>query len=54
MANVGPARGPIIGLSGTFQTLPDTANRFLTIGMLMGRLELFAVLILFSPQFWRA
>ncbi len=54
MANVGPALGPIIGPTGTFQTLPDTAKWFLTIGMLMGRLELFAVLVLFSPQFWRA
>ncbi len=54
MANVGPALGPTIGPTGTFQTLPDTAKWFLTMGMLLGRLELFAVLILFSPQFWRA
>ena len=54
ISNVGPALGPIIGPSGTFQSLPDSAKWFLTIGMLMGRLEIFAVLILFSPQFWRA
>lgn len=54
ISNVGPALGPIIGPTGTFQSLPDTAKWFLSIGMLMGRLELFAVLILFSPQFWRA
>jgi len=54
ISNVGPALGPIIGPTGTFQPLPDTAKWFLSIGMLMGRLELFAVLILFSPQFWRA
>lgn len=54
IANVGPALGPIIGPTGTFQPLPDTAKWFLSMGMLMGRLELFAVLILFSPQFWRA
>ena len=54
ISNVGPALGPVIGPMGTFQTLPDAAKWFLTVGMLMGRLEIFAVLILFSPQFWRA
>ncbi len=54
ISNVGPALGPTIGPTGTFQSLPDTAKWFLSIGMLMGRLELFAVLILFSPGFWRA
>ena len=52
MANVGPALGPIIGPSGTFQELPDVSKWLLTIGMLLGRLELFAVLVLFSPKFW--
>ena len=52
MANVGPALGPIIGPSGTFQELPDTAKWLLTFGMLLGRLELYAVLVLFSPKFW--
>ncbi|PCI49281.1 MAG: potassium transporter TrkH [Alphaproteobacteria bacterium] len=54
ISNVGPALGPTIGPTGTFQTLPDTAKWLLSIGMLMGRLEIFAVLILFSPQFWKA
>lgn len=53
IANVGPAMGPIIGPSGTFQSLPDGAKWMLTFGMLLGRLELFAVLVLFSPHFWR-
>lgn len=52
MANVGPALGPIIGPSGTFQELPDVSKWLLTFGMLLGRLELFAVLVLFSPKFW--
>ena len=52
MANVGPALGPIIGPSGTFQELPDVAKWLLTFGMLLGRLELFAVLVLLSPKFW--
>ncbi len=54
ISNVGPALGPTIGPTGTFQSLPDTAKWLLSMGMLMGRLELFAVLILFSPGFWRA
>ncbi|MBL4601274.1 MAG: TrkH family potassium uptake protein [Emcibacteraceae bacterium] len=52
MANVGPALGPIIGPSGTFQELPDISKWLLAFGMLLGRLELFAVLVLFSPKFW--
>ena len=53
MANVGPALGSTIGPAGTFQSLPDAAKWFLTFGMLLGRLELFAVLVLFSPHFWK-
>ncbi|VAV89517.1 Trk potassium uptake system protein TrkH [hydrothermal vent metagenome] len=53
MANVGPGVGELIGPAGNFQTLPDTAKWLLSFGMLLGRLELFAVLVLFSPQFWR-
>jgi len=54
IANVGPALGPTIGPSGTFAPLPDAAKWVLSIGMLLGRLELFTVLVLFSPAFWRA
>jgi trk system potassium uptake protein len=54
IANVGPALGPTIGPSGTFAPLPDAAKWTLSIGMLLGRLELFTVLVLFSPAFWRA
>lgn len=53
MANVGPGLGPIIGPSGTFAPLPDAAKYILCFAMIAGRLELFTVLVLFSPQFWR-
>ncbi len=53
ISNVGPGLGDIIGPSGTFQPLPDSAKWILCAGMLLGRLELFTVLVLFSPQFWR-
>lgn len=52
MANVGPGVGQLIGPAGNFQSLPDMAKWLLTFGMLLGRLELFAVLVLFSPNFW--
>ena len=54
IANVGPALGDIIGPSGTFTSLPDSAKWILSVGMLLGRLELFTVLVLFTPGFWRA
>lgn len=53
ICNVGPAMGPIIGPSGTFAPLPDTAKWLLSAGMLFGRLEIFTVLVLFLPSFWR-
>ncbi len=53
IANVGPGLGPIIGPAGTFQPLPDEAKWLLAFGMLLGRLELFTVLILVFPTFWK-
>jgi trk system potassium uptake protein TrkH len=53
IANVGPALGSIAGPSNTFQYLPDAAKWFMTVGMLLGRLELFTVIVLFSRTFWR-
>ncbi len=53
IANVGPGLGKVIGPASTFATLPDTAKWLLAAGMLLGRLELFTVLVLFVPSFWR-
>lgn len=53
ISNVGPGLGNIIGPAGTFDPLPDSAKWVLSIGMLLGRLELFTVLVMFSPHFWR-
>lgn len=52
ISNVGPGLGEIIGPSGTFAPLPDSAKWLMCIGMILGRLELFTVLVLFMPQFW--
>ena len=53
ISNVGPGLGSIIGPNGDFSTLPDSSKWILTIGMILGRLELFAILVLFLPSFWR-
>jgi trk system potassium uptake protein TrkH len=53
ISNVGPGLGPIIGPNGDFSSLPDISKWVLTVGMILGRLELFAILVLFLPSFWR-
>ena len=53
IANVGPALGATVGPAGTFQSLPDGAKWMMSAGMLLGRLELFTVLVLFRRAFWR-
>jgi trk system potassium uptake protein TrkH len=53
VANVGPGLGSIIGPAGNFSSLPDGAKLWLTIGMLMGRLEILTMLIFFTPAYWR-
>ncbi|MEK9545575.1 MAG: potassium transporter TrkG, partial [Pelagibacteraceae bacterium] len=49
ISNVGPGLGNIIGPNGNFSTLPDMSKWILTLGMILGRLELFAILVLFIP-----
>mgnify|MGYP005714657685 CR=1 FL=1 len=49
----GPGLGPIIGPNGDFSSLPDLSKWILTVGMILGRLELFAILVLFLPSFWK-
>ena len=53
ISNVGPGLGSIIGPNGNFYQLPDICKWILSIGMILGRLELFAILVLFLPSFWR-
>lgn len=54
IANIGPGLGDIIGPSGNFSTLNDTAKWLLAAGMLVGRLEVLAVYALFTVSFWRS
>ena len=53
ISNVGPGLGSIIGPNGNFSSLPDISKWILSLGMILGRLELFAILVLFLPSFWR-
>ena len=53
ISNVGPGLGEIIGPNGNFSSLPNVSKWILSFGMILGRLELFAILVLFVPSFWR-
>ena len=54
ISNVGPGLGDVIGPNGNYKEIPDISKWILSAGMLLGRLELFAVLVLFFPSFWRS
>jgi len=53
ISNVGPGLGEMIGPNGNFREVSDFSKWLLSFGMLLGRLELFAVLVLFFPSFWK-
>ena len=53
ISNVGPGLGEMIGPNGNFKEVSDISKWLLSFGMLLGRLELFAVLVLFFPSFWK-
>jgi trk system potassium uptake protein TrkH len=53
ISNVGPGLGEIIGPNGNFSSLSSPSKWVLSMGMILGRLELFAILVLFIPSFWR-
>lgn len=52
ISNVGPGIGEI-GPSGTYADFPTAAKWYLSFLMLTGRLEIFTVLFLLSPPFWK-
>lgn len=54
LGNVGPGLGAIVGPAGNFNTLSEPVIWILSADMLLGRLELFTVLVLFTRHFWRA
>lgn len=52
IGNIGPAIGSV-GPSHNFAHIPDIGKWLLSFLMLLGRLELFTILIIFSPSFWK-
>ncbi|CAA6604542.1 Trk system potassium uptake protein [Rhodospirillaceae bacterium LM-1] len=53
IGNVGPGLGSTVGPCCTFEPLNDAAIWLLSLAMLLGRLEIFTLLILLTPNFWR-
>ncbi len=54
ISNVGPGLGEMIGPNGNFSQVSDISKWILSFAMLLGRLEIFAILVLFLPSFWRS
>jgi len=52
ITNVGPGIGPDIGPVDNYSGLPEAGKYILSALMLLGRLEILAVLVVFSPAFW--
>jgi trk system potassium uptake protein TrkH len=52
LGNIGPGLGSV-GPVGNYAGIPEFGKWFLSFLMLLGRLELFTVLILFSGAFWK-
>lgn len=53
ICNVGPAWGSEVGPTGAMSGFPELAKWLMILAMLMGRLEMVAVLVLVLPRFWR-
>ncbi|MFP6701070.1 MAG: potassium transporter TrkG, partial [Planctomycetaceae bacterium] len=51
--NIGPGLG-VFGPTQNYAFLTPQSKVLLSVLMLMGRLELFAILVLFVPSFWRS
>jgi trk system potassium uptake protein TrkH len=52
IGNIGPGIGGV-GPTDNFAWMPDAAKWVLTFCMVLGRLEIYTVIILFVPEFWR-
>ena len=53
VGNVGPTLGTEIGPTMSWSELPDIAKWFCSLMMLIGRLEIFSVLVILTPAFWK-
>ena len=53
LSNIGPGMTTIIGPAGSFAIFSTRSKLFLTIAMLLGRLEIYPILLLLLPRTWR-
>ncbi len=53
ISNVGPGIGEVIGPNGNYSSINETGKWILALTMLVGRLEIFTILVLFSKNFWK-
>ncbi len=53
ISSVGPALG-VAGATSTYATIPPFGKVVICLAMLLGRLELFTLLVLIRPEFWRS
>lgn len=52
LGNVGPGLG-MVGPTGNYSELSSFTKAFLSFLMILGRLELYAILVILMPAFWR-
>jgi len=53
IGNIGPGFGRV-GPTGSFAFFPDYVKLWLSAIMIIGRLEIFTVLVIFTPRFWKS
>ena len=53
IGNVGPGLGPVVGPSSNFANIPEAAKWLMSLGMLLGRLEITTILVLLFPSYWK-
>ena len=53
LSNVGPGMSAVIGPAGSFAFFSTRSKLILTLAMLLGRLEIYPILLLFLPRTWR-
>jgi len=51
LSNIGPGLGKV-GPVENFNFIPDSAKWILSVAMIMGRLEIFTIIVLFTPSYW--
>ena len=53
LCTIGPGLGDVVGATGNYGGMTASSKVVLTILMALGRLEVFAIIVLFNPRFWR-